>query len=180
MKKGLALCRLCAFWHDVLFELLHAFGRTCSLYIYIYILHASVMHFWAYFMHAQGMQTVLLCLLPFCRQLVRILQQLGKRFACTRHANCIVLLACILHACSMNCAACRANTIRAKSMQLACCIVLGLFCVSFVCNAYCALFCSVPSVCILTCSSVWSSFPALVMMCCLLFRGCCILGNQSD
>ena len=60
-----------------------------------------------------------------------------------RHSITSTQVAFILHAFSTNFAAFRANTTLVTSMQHACCS--GPF-VSFVCNAYCVLLCSVASV----------------------------------
>ena len=82
---------------------LHALGRSCPScwdVVCICILHALAMHFWAYFIHAQGLQTALLCLLPFCRQFARVLQHFRQTLASRTHRACkLRCCACLLFAC---------------------------------------------------------------------------------
>ena len=147
------------------------------------------LHFWAYFMHAQGMQKCVLV------------------FACMLHVYCMILatfLACVLYCsvpfvCIM---ACSSVWIVWHALVRTCFLVLHTSCMhkackkcSYVClrfacmllcmrwlclfehtlcghkackmHANCLLYCSAPFVCIFACSSVWILLHALVRTCCL-------------
>ena len=161
---------LCAFWHAVLFGFSCMHWAGVALLVGMLSAYVSCTHWLCIFGHTSYMHKACKLRCCACFHFAGSLQEFcsisGKHLlhARTGHASCVVVLACFLHACSMSVAASRANTTHAKCMQHACCIVLGLLCVSFACNAHCVVFCSVPSVCIWTCSCVWNFFPALVLL----------------
>ena len=152
----IVLCLLCAFRHAVLFGFfgMHWLGHVAFLFG-ICILHALVMHCWAYIMHAQGMQNALLCLLAFCMYVVLhalvihfrasyFMHAQGMQHACfcllafcmyiVSHALVMPFWAYFMHGHGMQnaflCLVASANTSHAKGMRHACCIVLLCACSS--------------------------------------------------
>ena len=175
---------LCVFGHTSCMH--QAAAYTCVLVFAafcIYALYALVMHVWVQYRYCVLSQfacklhefwsrakiahakCVLSCSVPFvcilaCRSVWMFCSFTSMQVACIGHAFSKIVAAFWANAYFMhahaNCVVVLAST----------CVLYysGSLCVLFVCNAYCVLFCSVPSVCIVTCSSVWMSFPALVVM----------------